>query len=84
MLQSILVGLIVLAAVLYAAWALLPARMRVRLAGRFGAWGRRPGRAPWLQRVAGGVESAARRRAGPCGDCGATPLVAGKDDHHRR
>jgi hypothetical protein len=69
MLEAILVGLIVLAAALYATWTLLPASVRLRLAGRIGAWGRSPGRAGWLQRAAAAVEAQARRRAGACGDC---------------
>jgi antibiotic biosynthesis monooxygenase (ABM) superfamily enzyme len=70
-LEAILVGLIVLVAVLYAAWTLLPAAARLRLAQRLGAWGRRPGRAAWLQRASTAVEDTARRRAGACSDCGA-------------
>jgi hypothetical protein len=71
MLEAILVGLIVLAAALYASWTLLPAAVRLRFAQRCGDWGRRPGRAGWLQRASIAVESAARKRAGACGDCGA-------------
>jgi hypothetical protein len=69
--EAILVGLIVLAAALYAGWTLLPAAVRLRLAQRVGAWGRRPGRASWLQRASTAVETAARKRAGACGDCSA-------------
>jgi hypothetical protein len=71
MLEAILVGLIVLAAVLYATWTLLPAVVRLRLAQRLGTWGRKPGRADWLRRASMTVESAARKRAGACGDCSA-------------
>mgnify|MGYP001167376628 CR=1 FL=1 len=71
MLEAILVGLIVLAAALYATWTLLPAAVRLRLAQRCGDWGRRPGRAGWLQRASMAVESAARKRAGGCTDCSA-------------
>jgi hypothetical protein len=71
MLEAILVGLIVLAAALYATWTLLPAAVRLRLAQRCGEWGRRPGRAGWLQRASLAVESAARKRAGGCSDCSA-------------
>jgi hypothetical protein len=71
MLEAILVGLIVLAAALYTTWTLLPAAVRLRLAQRCGEWGRRPGRAGWLQRASTAVETAARRRAGACGDCSA-------------
>ena len=71
MLEALLVGLIVLAAALYATWTLLPAAVRLRIAQRVGAWGRRPGRAAWLQRASTAVEMAARKRAGACGDCSA-------------
>ena len=71
MLEAILVGLIVLAAALYATWTLLPAVVRLRLAQRCGEWGRRPGRAGWLQRASLAVETAARKRAGGCSDCSA-------------
>lgn len=71
MLEAILVGLIVLAAALYATWTLLPAIVRLRLAQRLGEWGRSPGRARWLQRASGAVEAAARKRAGGCSDCSA-------------
>lgn len=69
--EAILVGLIVLAAVLYAAWALAPASARLRVAQQVGAWGRRPGRPGWLQRASAAVESAARKRSGACSDCSA-------------
>jgi len=71
MLEAVLVGLIVLAAALYATWTLLPASVRLRLAQRVGQWGRKPGRAGWLQRGSMAVESAARKRAGACSDCSA-------------
>jgi hypothetical protein len=69
--QAILVGLIVIAAALYATWTLLPATVRLRIAGRIGAWGRQPGRAARLQRAAISVEAAARKRVGACSDCSA-------------
>jgi hypothetical protein len=69
MLEGILVGLIVLAAALYAIWTLLPAAVRLRFARRLGEWGRKPGRAGWLQRASSAVEVAAGRRAGACSDC---------------
>jgi hypothetical protein len=70
-LEAFLVALIVLAAALYATWTLLPAAFRLRLAQRVGAWGRRPGRAAWLQWASTAVETAAHRRAGACSDCSA-------------
>ena len=69
--EAILVGLIVLAATLYAAWRLLPASLRLRTAHRFAEWGRRPGRPAWLQRASMAVEAAARRGVGACSDCSA-------------
>ena len=69
--QAIIVGLIVVAAAAYVAWALLPAALRLRLAQGIGAWGRQPGRAGWLARAATAVENGARARLGGCSDCGA-------------
>jgi hypothetical protein len=69
--QAILVGLIVIAAALYATWTLLPATARLRVAGRIGAWGRQPGRSSWLQRASTSLEAAARKRVGACSDCSA-------------
>jgi hypothetical protein len=71
MAQAILVGMIVFAAALYAAWALAPANARLGLAQRVAAWGRRSGRPRWLQRASTAVEAAARKRAGGCSDCSA-------------
>jgi len=71
MLQSVVVGLIVLAAVLYAFWALLPAGPRLNLARMLGEWGRAPGRSALFCRAAGAVERAAMKRKGMCSDCGA-------------
>lgn len=73
--EAIVVGLIVLAAALYATCRLLPASLRLRIAQRIGAWGRRPGRAGWLQRAATAVESAARKGGGACSDCSAVPAA---------
>ena len=69
--EAIVVGLIVIVAALYTTWTLLPAAVRLRLALRVGDWGRRPGRAGWLQRGSTAVETAARKRAGACSDCSA-------------
>ena len=77
MLESILVGLIVMAATAYAAWALTPAvsrnRLALRLAQRLGgaeAPGLRGRVATWLQRLA-------KAPVGGCGDCPAnTPTPA--------
>ena len=75
MLESILVGLIVVAATVYAAWALTPAvsrnRFALRLAHRLGgpeASGLRGRVATWLQRLA-------KAPVGGCGDCPANTLT---------
>jgi hypothetical protein len=69
--ESILVGLIVLAAVLYAIWRMLPAGLRLRAAHRVGEWGQHPGRPAWSQRASAAVAAAARRGVGACSDCSA-------------
>jgi hypothetical protein len=69
--QAILVGLIVIVAVLYAGWRLLPAVARQRLAQVFTTWARRPGRPAWLGRVASALETGARGGQGACSDCSA-------------
>lgn len=75
MLESILVGLIVVAASAYAAWALTPAVSRNRFAARLahglggpGASGVRGRVATWLQRLA-------KAPAGGCSDCPANSLT---------
>jgi len=69
--QSIVTGLIVVAAVVYAAWALMPAALRLRLAQRLAAAAGRNGRPAWLVRAAGAIERNARRRLGGCSNCSA-------------
>ena len=69
--EAILVGLIVLAAILYAIWRLLPATLRLRAAHAIAEWGSRPGRPAWLHRASTAVEAAARRGVGACSDCSA-------------
>lgn len=69
--QVIVTGLIVLAAVVYAAWALMPAALRLRLAERLAATAQRTGRPAWLVRAAAAIERNARRRLGGCSDCSA-------------
>jgi hypothetical protein len=69
--QAIVVGLIVLAAATYAAWALLPAGLRLRLARRMSAVARRAGGPAWLVRLAVATEASALRRLGGCSDCSA-------------
>ncbi len=77
--EMLLVALIVIAAVVYSAWVLMPAAVRVRLArtcaDRARAW--RPD--GWLARIAASIEDRARRSAGACNDCGAAQ-VARKDE----
>ncbi len=67
--EALLVGLIVLCAVLYATWRLMPATLRSRLAGRASQWARHPGRPAWAARAATSVEAALRAKAPGCGDC---------------
>lgn len=69
--QSLLVGLIVVAATTYAAWTLIPAGTRLRVASQIAAWAGRSGRPVWLARLAAAVERSARGRLGGCSDCGA-------------
>jgi len=71
--QAILAGLIVIVAVLYAGWTLVPVATRLRMAQVFATWARRPGRHPWLARIATTLETAARGRHGTCSDCRAIP-----------
>ena len=82
--QAIVVGLVVLVATLYATWTLLPAALRLRLAARLGAWGRRPGRTAWLARAAGAIERRAGARHGACSDCSAAQASPKPPDGHTR
>jgi hypothetical protein len=77
--ELLLVVLIVVVAVAYSAWVLMPAAVRLRLARALGerARARRPeGR---LAQIAAAIEDRARRSAGACNDCGAAQ-VARKDE----
>jgi hypothetical protein len=69
--QAVVVGLIVLAATIYAAWALLPASLRLRLAQSLAATARRAGTPEWLVRFADAIAGSALRRLGGCSDCSA-------------
>jgi hypothetical protein len=69
--QTLIVGPMVLAAAVYAAWALVPAALRLRLAVRFGTWAVRPGRPVWIRRLAAVLERRARSGLGGCSDCAA-------------
>ena len=73
MLEMLLVGLIVLAATLYATWALMPAPARQRLAHRLLA---RPasGWLPrWARRPLEAAASGPRPGDSPCNACSANP-----------
>lgn len=76
--QSMVAGLIVLAAAVYAVWALMPAVLRLRLAQRLSASVRRSGRPLWLVRATAALERVARRGAGGCSDCSAMPAEPGR------
>jgi hypothetical protein len=69
--QAVIVGLVVLAATTYAAWALLPAALRLGLARHLAAATRRAGGSAWLVRFADAIEGSALRRLGGCSDCSA-------------
>jgi hypothetical protein len=69
--QAVIVGLIVLAATTYAAWALLPASLRLRLARHLAATARSVGGPAWLVRFAERLAASALRRLGGCSDCSA-------------
>jgi hypothetical protein len=69
--QAIVAGLIVLTAVVYVAWVLMPAALRLRLAQHLATAARRTGRPAWIARAAGAIERNARRRLGGCSDCSA-------------
>jgi hypothetical protein len=81
--QALLVGLIVLVATLYVAWALMPAATRIRMARSFAAWTRQGNRPRWLIQASARLENAAR--GGGCEDCSAgqslTKPREGKRDH---
>ena len=79
MLQNLLVGAIVLAALAYTVWALVPRSTRLGLARRLGAWGRGPGRPAWLAGATGAIERAAGQPHGDCGNCGSGPPAAPRD-----
>ena len=69
--EALLVGLIVVVAVGYSLWALLPAAARLQMAEAAAAWASRPGQPAWLGRITAALERAARARAGGCSKCSA-------------
>jgi hypothetical protein len=82
--EAFIVGLIVVLAVAYVAWALPPAALRLRAARRIGAWGAKPGRPRWLARASMAIEAAARKRAGACSECGAVQSSPAAPSSHRK
>ena len=77
MLESILVGLIVVAAAAYAAWALTPALSRNRFAARLAHGLGGPEASGVRGRVATWLQGLAKAPVGGCGDCPAnTPTPA--------
>jgi hypothetical protein len=75
MLESILVGLIVLVAALYAAWALIPALTRRNIALRISALLGGPTTPGLSGRIAARLQQAAQAKAGGCADCPAATLT---------
>ena len=70
--QAVVVGLIVLAAAIYVAWALAArGACACRLARHLAAMARRAGGPAWLVRFADATEASALRRLGGCSDCSA-------------
>ena len=76
--QTVIAGLIVLAAAVYALWTLMPAVLRLRLTQRLAASAGRAGRPMWLVRTTAALERVARRRAGGCSECGAVQAEPGR------
>ena len=73
LLEMLLVGLIVLVAMLYSTWALMPAPARKRLAQRLLAWPA-PGWWPrWARRRLEAAASGPRPGDSPCNACNANP-----------
>jgi hypothetical protein len=69
--EALLVGAIVVVAVAYSLWALLPAAARLKAARAAAAWGGKPGRPRWLARLTAAFERAARAKVGGCSECSA-------------
>jgi len=76
--QTVVAGLIVLAAAAYALWALMPRALRLRLAQRLAASARRAGRPKRLVRTTVAIERVARRSAGACSECSAVQAETGR------
>lgn len=71
MLENLLVGVIVVAAVFYAVWALTPGSVRRNLTRRLAAWGQGPGRSRAVKRATAALEHAAVQKSGDCSGCSA-------------
>jgi hypothetical protein len=69
MIELLLVGTIVLAAALYATWALMPAPARQRLARRLARLSAASGVPAWLQRGARSLERRTIATSGHCEGC---------------
>lgn len=69
MLQSVLVGLIVVAATVYAIWSLVPGQTRLQWARSLATWGRAQGRPHWIAQLTGRIEQTAAKRQGGCSGC---------------
>lgn len=76
--QSVVAGLIVLTAAVYAVWALIPATLRLRLAQRLAASVQRAGRPRLLIRATAAIERVALRSAGGCSDCSDKQAARGR------
>lgn len=75
MLESVVVGLIVLAAAVYAVWSLLPASTRSKLAMRAAQALGGPAAPGAAGRLAGRLLKFANAKSGGCSDCPAATLT---------
>jgi hypothetical protein len=75
MIESIVVGLIVAAAALYAVWAVMPALTRQRLALKLAHALGGPAAPGLAGKLAGQLQRLAQARAGGCNDCPAATLT---------
>jgi hypothetical protein len=73
MIETLLVGAIVLVATLYATWALLPTAGRQRVARRLARLSAASGVPAWLQRGARTLERRTSSTSGHCDGCSAQP-----------
>jgi hypothetical protein len=73
--QELVVGVVVLAAAVYASWALMPAAARLRLARGVLRWSEGRTAVRWLRSAALAIESRAQKKPGGCGDCAGAASV---------